>query len=94
MNNMNANSKNPLYVVTNNGKDVEEAENLFDALVKKLGLEPVITILESLLQELINQVSSYGAFVAVKAFIDQFVEALEKLIKRLDPVLAFSIYKR
>lgn len=91
---MNANSKNPLYVVTNNGKDVEEAENLFDALVKKLGLEPVITILESLLQELINQVSSYGAFVAVKAFIDQFVEALEKLIKRLDPVLAFSIYKR
>lgn len=91
---MSTKNKNPLYVVTNKGQDVEEAENLFDALVKKLGIEPVISILEGLLQEILQQVSNYAVFMATKAFIDQLVENLEKLIKKLDPVLAFSLYKR
>lgn len=91
---MSTKSKNPLYVVTNKGQDVEEAENFLDAIVKKLGLEPVISILEGILQEMLQQVSSYAFFMVLKAYIDQLVETLEKLIKKFDPVLAFSIYKR
>ncbi|MBK25304.1 MAG: hypothetical protein CME70_15020 [Halobacteriovorax sp.] len=91
---MNTKTKNPLYVVTNKGQDVEEAQNFFDALVKKLGLEPVLSILEGILQELLQQVSSFAIFLVVKAYIDQLVDTLEKLIKKFDPVLAFSIYKR
>lgn len=87
-------SKNPLYVVTNKGQDVEEAENIFDAIIKKLGIEPIVSILEGMIQEMLQQVSSYAAFEVIKNFIDQLVEALEKLIKKVDPVLAFSIYKR
>ncbi len=94
MNIMNSKTKNPLYVVTNKGQDVEEAENFIDALVKKLGLAPVISILEGILQEMLQQVSSFALFMVVKAYIDQLVDALEKLIKKFDPVLAFSIYKR
>ena len=91
---MSTNAKNPLYVITNKGQDVEEAENLFDAIVKKLGLGPVILILEGILQEMLQQVSSYAFFMVVKAYIDELVELLEKLIKKFDPILAFSIYKR
>lgn len=87
-------SKNPLYVVTNKGQDVEPAESIFDALVKKLGLEPVLLILDGVLQELLGQVNSYSAFQVFKNFIDQLVEALEKVVKMVDPVLAFSLYKR
>ena len=91
---MNTKTKNPLFVVTNKGQDVEEAENLFDALVKKLGLAPVISILEGILQELLNGVTSYSGFMVFKGFIDELVLMLEKLIKKLDPILAFSLYKR
>ena len=31
-----SNKKNPLYVVTNEGKDVETAESIWDAVVKKV----------------------------------------------------------
>ena len=37
--------KNPLYVVTNEGKDVETAESLWDAMVKKFNLQPAIDLL-------------------------------------------------
>lgn len=91
---MSTKSKNPLFVVTNKGQDVEEATSLFDALVKQLGLTPVISILEGILQELLSSVTSYSGFMVLKGFIDELVLMLEKLIKRLDPILAFSLYKR
>lgn len=85
--------KNPLYVVTNDGKDVLEASNLFDALVKRLGLEPVIKQLEALLQMMLSMASSYAFFVAIKEWLDQLVARLEELVKKIDPVLAFSFFK-
>jgi hypothetical protein len=91
---MSTKTKNPLFVVTNKGQDVEEATNIFDALVKRLGLAPVISILEGMLQELLSNVSSYSGLMVLKGFIDELVLMLEKLIKKLDPILAFSLYKR
>lgn len=86
--------KNPLYVVTNEGKDVLEASNLIDAFIKKLGLEPVLSFLDVILQTLLEQVNNYAVFMLVKEFIDELVNMLESLAKKVDPVLAFSIFKR
>ncbi len=88
------NNKNPLFVVTNNGQDVEEASNLMDALMKRFGLIPWIETFNQLLELLAGQVQSYAVFTVVKEFIDQIVEAFERLLKKIDPVLAFSVFKR
>ena len=91
---MNTKKKNPLYVVTNKGKDVEEAVGFFDALVKRLGLEGGVMLLEGLIQDLLRQVTNYGTFLAVKNFIDTLLEKIEALIKKIDPILSFGIYNR
>ncbi len=85
-------NKNPLYVVTNDGKDVLEANGLFDALFKRLGLEPMMQQLEVLLKALLGMVTSYAVFAAVKEWLDQFVATMEDFVKKIDPVLAFSIF--
>ena len=90
----NKKNKNPLYVVTNQGQDVQQAENLLDALIKKLGLEETIKTLEGLLGMMLEMVKSYAFFQVVQAWLDQLVAALEKFLKMIDPVLAFSIIKK
>ncbi|MCP4914740.1 MAG: hypothetical protein GY909_16605 [Oligoflexia bacterium] len=89
-----AKKTNPLFVVTNNGQDVEEAAGMFDALIKKLGLEPVLEVFQQILEMLLSQVQSYAAFEMAKQFVDEFVDQLEKVLKMVDPVLAFSLLKR
>lgn len=91
---MNAKRKNPLYVVTNNGKDVLEATNFLDALVKRLGIEPFLNQIELLLQAVLSMVTSYAVFAAVKEWLDQFIIILESVIKKVDPVLAFSMFQK
>jgi len=91
---MNKKRKNPLYVVTNNGKDVLEASGLIDAVAKKLGLEPLLQQLESLVQAMLAMVSSYAVFSVIKEWLDELVELLEKIVKRVDPVLAFSVFQK
>lgn len=80
---------NPLYVVTNNGKDVEEAKGPCDMIIKRLGLEPAIKVLSSLLDLLFAQIKSYAAFVAVKEFIDKIVAQLEGVAKRVAPFMFY-----
>ncbi len=92
--NKKANAKNPLFVVTNNGQDVEEAESLFDALIKKMGLEPILEFMNTIIQIIMEQVGGMVALELIRGFIDELVDALEKLLKLVDPVLAFSIIKR
>lgn len=86
--------RNPLYVVTNDGKDVEPADNIFDALIKKLSLEPVIDFLKLIFQIIIDQVGGVVALDLIKGILDEFVDSLEKVLKMVDPVLAFSFIKR
>lgn len=71
-------SKNPLYVVTNKGKTVEEATNFWDAVVKKWGLGPVIEVLSKLLEFLLGQVQNYAMFRAVQEFLDRFIAEFNK----------------
>ncbi len=80
---------NPLYVVTNNGKDVEQAEGTFDLLVKKLGLEPAIKVLSNILELLLAQVESYATFVAIKEFLDQLIAQVEAVTKKMAPFLFY-----
>ncbi|MFZ4714330.1 MAG: hypothetical protein ACOYL6_11475 [Bacteriovoracaceae bacterium] len=71
--------KNPLYVVTNKGKDVEQASNLIDGIIKKLNLAPVIEILKVFLKMLSENVKSYAMFVEVKKVFDQYLAMLAPL---------------
>jgi len=73
-------TKNPLYVVK--GKDVLEVKNLFDLVVKKLNLEPVIQIINNILKMILEQVKNYPAFVAAKAFVDEMIVKYFRLIEK------------
>ena len=78
---------NPLYVVTNKGQDVQEAQGLLDALVKKFHLQPFVDLFMELWTQLIEQLSqmvtNYSMFLVVKAFIDEWVEKLFELAGKL-----------
>jgi hypothetical protein len=73
-------SKNPLYVIK--GKDVQEASNMMDLIVKKLNLEPVVFFLQNVLKMIIENIKSYPTFVALKNFLDELMLKYLGLIKR------------
>lgn len=76
-------SKNPLYVVTNDGKDVESAENYIELFFKKAGLDFVYKFVIDYLEALIQSVNSYPMLVEIRRLIDQAIEALSKVVKVL-----------
>ena len=80
---MNSKTKNPLYVVTNKGKDIQQAEGVWDALVKKFHLQPLVDIFNMMFEYLLAQVNSYAWFLVVKQKIDELVESLMKLFSFL-----------
>ncbi|MFZ9001948.1 MAG: hypothetical protein ACO20H_11635 [Bacteriovoracaceae bacterium] len=78
-------NKNPLFVVQ---KDtVEEVENFFEYFFKKFGLEPVFHYFQQILQLLMDSVSDYSTFVAVKSWLDQFVQVMESFLGNFDDSL-------
>jgi len=81
-------NSNPLYVVTNNGKDVEPVGSLLDAFITKYGLKPVVDMLKVILDQLFAQVKNYGLFIIVKDFIDDLVSKMEELKDKIAPVLS------
>ena len=70
--------KNPLYVVTNKGKDVEIAKNYLDALIKLLGIAPVIDFIKFIINFMVERVTSYSTFVQLKNFLDNVIEGVNK----------------
>ena len=64
-------NKNPLYVVK--GKTVQEAKGVFDMLVKRMNLEPVLKMLMNIIDMLLAQVTSYPTFVAMKTVVDELL---------------------
>jgi hypothetical protein len=72
---MKAKNKNPLYVVK--GDDIEVAENLFDMLIKKLNLEPVVDFFMEIFKMLFEQINSYQAFMVLKECFDEFMNRVE-----------------
>ncbi|PIK15564.1 hypothetical protein [Halobacteriovorax sp. JY17] len=80
-------TSNPLYHISKDGKDVESVNNIFELLVKKFGLEPIISFLESMFEFMSEQVQSYAVFIALKELIDEIVEKLYKVIEKVQPLL-------
>ncbi|MCK6594220.1 MAG: hypothetical protein L6Q33_03400 [Bacteriovoracaceae bacterium] len=69
-----AKTKNPLYVVKNNGVDVEVAISFFDLMLKKFNLEAIVPIFEAVVQAILSEVNSYPVFLEVKKMLDLFFE--------------------
>ncbi|MFA6239161.1 MAG: hypothetical protein WC635_17615 [Bacteriovorax sp.] len=73
-------STNPLYVVRNNGVDVESANGILDLILKKTGLDKMIPILETVMQLILSQVQSYAVFIEVKKMFDQLFNKVIEII--------------
>jgi len=73
-------NKNPLYVVK--GKDVQEAKDIFDLVIKKLNLEPVVQFLQNMLKLILENIKSYPTFVAMKNLLDELIVRYFGLIKK------------
>ena len=85
-----SNKKNPLYVVTNNGKDVEQADSVWDAVIKKFNLQPAIDLLWTLLELLAKQINSYAALVWLQGELERFNNNIDKLLKTYAPWFKFE----
>ncbi len=73
-------AKNPLYVVK--GKDVQEASDILDLVVKKLGLEPVVQFLQTMLKMILENVQSYPTFLAMKNLLDELMLSFLGVFKK------------
>lgn len=73
-------NKNPLYVVK--GKDVQEAKDIFDLVIKKLNLEPVVLFLQNMLKLILENIKSYPTFIAMKNFLDELVVKYFGFVKK------------
>lgn len=78
---MKAKTKNPLYVIK--GKDVQEVSDVFDLVIKKFNLEPVLQVLQNLLQLILDNLKTYPAFIAMKEFLDELIAKYVSLLKKL-----------
>jgi hypothetical protein len=79
----NKKSTNPLYVVRNNGVDVEEASGILELLLKKTGLDKMIPMLETFIQIILSQVESYAVFIEVKKMFDQIFNKVIEIIFKI-----------
>jgi len=81
---MKSKAKNPLYVVK--GQDVQEASGVFDLVVKKLNLEPMILFIQNMIKFLLEQIKSYPTFIAIKSFLDELFERYSFILKKILPI--------
>lgn len=79
-------NKNPLYVVK--GKEVQEANSVFDLVIKKLNLEPAINILKNIFLLLLEQIENFATYKAIKSFIDEIMMKLIEVAKKFGVVPA------
>jgi hypothetical protein len=73
-------NKNPLYVVK--GKDVQEAKGIFDLVIKKMSLEPVIEFVQNMLKMILENIKTYPTFVAMKNLLDELVVRYFALVEK------------
>ncbi|MBG09226.1 MAG: hypothetical protein CME68_10740 [Halobacteriovoraceae bacterium] len=78
----NGKKKNPLFVVTNAGQDVEEVEGWWDYALNKLGLNAYATYFEEMVQFLLSQVNSYGALEFMNTWLEQIIDFLQSTLTR------------
>lgn len=73
-------NKNPLYVVK--GKDVQEAKDIFDLVIKKLNLEPLVQFIQNILKMILENIKNYPTFIAMKNLLDELVVRYFGLVKK------------
>ncbi len=73
-------NKNPLYVVK--GKDVQEAKGIFDLVIKKMSLEPVIEFVQNMLKMILENIKTYPTFLAMKNLLDELVVRYIAIIQK------------
>lgn len=78
---------NPLYHISKDGKDVEHVSGVVELLVKKLGLDPVVEMLEDMFKFLMEQINSYAMFSAVKDIFDELLGKLFEVMNKVRPLL-------
>ena len=83
--------KNPLYVVTNDGKDVQAADGVIEALCKKLGLEPVVQFFQAFIESILQQVNSYAMLKSVNEMLTNLLAQIDELAKKIAP--GFFIFR-
>ena len=84
-----AKAKNPLYVVTNEGKDVETADTIWDAVVKKFNLQPAIDLLMTVFKLIAEQINSYAALEWLNEELTKFNTRLDHTLKKVAPWMYF-----
>lgn len=72
------------HYFTKNGKDIEIAANMVDLFLKKTGLDKVLEIFLNIAKILFDNVQSYPMFMAVKNFVDQWLEKLIAIASSLN----------
>ena len=80
-------SSNPLYVVRNNGVDVEAANSIIDLILKKTGIDQMIPVLENIMAILLSQVNSYPMFIEVKKIFDAIFEKAIEIMFQAQQVI-------
>lgn len=80
MSDNNKKNANPLYVVRNNGVDVEAANSLLDLILKKTGLDQIIPVLENIMAVILSQVTTYPVFMEIKKMFDALFEKVIELM--------------
>ncbi len=84
-----AKNKNPLFVVTNEGQDVEAASGFFDAFVKRFGLGPALEVLKQIMQMITEAFPGYTSVIILKEFLDEILSQVlilqEKIEEKLGP---------
>lgn len=81
-------STNPLYVVRNNGVDVEAANGILELILKKTGLDKMVPMLEAMMEMILSQVQSYAVFIEVKKMFDKLFEKAIELIFQIQQMTA------
>jgi hypothetical protein len=79
---------NPLYMVRNNGVDVEEVNGILDLILKKTGLDKMVPVLETFMQIILSQVQSYAVFIEVKKMFDQLFGKVIEIIFQIQQMTA------
>lgn len=72
--------KNPLYLVK--GKTILPTQNIFEYVVERFNLKPLLQVIQNLMNFILEQVRDYPTFLMAKNFMDEISMSLNMLKKR------------
>lgn len=70
--------KNPLFIVNKKSGVVQQSSNLFDALIKKLGIDEFIQMIKDFIDFLLKEAKTYVMLTVMEKFLQQIVETIQK----------------